>query len=55
MPYIGRADGRENVVVATGHSMLGLSLAPVSGEMVADLIKGAAMKYDMALLDPDRY
>lgn len=55
MPYIGRAGGRENVVVATGHSMLGLSLAPVSGEMVADLITGAAMKYDMALLDPDRY
>ena len=55
MPYIGRARRRENVVVATGHSMLGLSLAPVSGEMVADLITGAAMKYDMALLDPDRY
>ena len=55
MPYIGRADRRENVVVATGHSMLGLSLAPVSGEMVADLITGATMKYDMALLNPDRY
>jgi D-amino-acid dehydrogenase len=55
MPYIGRARGRRNVVVATGHSMLGLSLAPVSGEMVADLITGAAIKYDMALLDPDRY
>jgi D-amino-acid dehydrogenase len=55
MPYIGRARGRANVVVATGHSMLGLSLAPVSGEMVADLITGAAMKYDMELLAPDRY
>jgi D-amino-acid dehydrogenase len=55
MPYIGRARGRTNVVVATGHSMLGLSLAPVSGEMVADLITGAAMKYDMELLAPDRY
>jgi D-amino-acid dehydrogenase len=55
MPYIGRADRRENVVVATGHSMLGLSLAPVSGEMVADLITGTTMKYDMALLNPDRY
>ena len=55
MPYIGRAASRENVVIATGHSMLGLSLSPVSGEMVADLITGATMKYDMALLDPDRY
>jgi D-amino-acid dehydrogenase len=55
MPYIGKASGRENVVVATGHSMLGLSLAPVTGEMVADILTGSAMKYDMALLDPDRY
>lgn len=55
MPFIGRTKRRENVVVATGHSMLGLSLAPVTGEMVADLLTGHTPKYDMALLDPDRY
>ena len=55
MPYIGRASGRGNVTVATGHSMLGLSLAPVTGEMVADILCGSQLRYDMALLDPDRY
>ncbi len=55
MPFIGRTRHRENVVVATGHSMLGLSLAPVTGEMVAGIIKGDAPKFDTRLLDPDRY
>ncbi len=55
MPFIGRTKRRENVVVATGHSMLGLSLAPVSGEMVAAILTGDELKYDMALVDPDRY
>ena len=55
MPFIGRTKHRENVVVATGHSMLGLSLAPVTGEMVAGIIRGDALKFDMSLLDPDRY
>jgi glycine/D-amino acid oxidase-like deaminating enzyme len=35
--------------------MLGLSLAPVTGEMVAGIIKGDAPKFDTRLLDPDRY
>ncbi len=55
MPFIGRTKRRENVVVATGHSMLGLSLAPVTGEMVAAILTGDELKYNMALVDPDRY
>lgn len=55
MPYIGKTRRWQNLVVATGHSMLGLSLAPVTGEMVADILTGATPKYDMALLDPERY
>lgn len=55
MPFIGRTRRRENVVVATGHSMLGLSLAPVTGEMVAEILTGSLPEYDMALLAPDRY
>lgn len=55
MPFIGRTKRRENVLVATGHSMLGLSLAPVTGEIVAGIIRGDAPKFDMSLLDPDRY
>lgn len=40
MPYVGKYPETERVVFATGHAMMGLSLAPVTGEMVSDLIEG---------------
>lgn len=41
LPYLGRVDGLGNLVVATGHAMMGLSLGPVSGRLVTDLLVGA--------------
>ncbi len=38
LPFIGRLPGCSRVVVATGHNMLGLTLAPVTGRVVADLV-----------------
>lgn len=52
LPYIGRAPGLGNVVVATGHAMLGLSLAPVTGKLVAALTTDP--KIDRRL-DPARF
>lgn len=40
LPFIGKLPGFENVTVATGHAMMGLSLGPVTGQMVADLVAG---------------
>lgn len=40
VPYIGTIPSADNVVVATGHAMMGLSLGPVTGHMVADLMEG---------------
>jgi len=37
LPYIGRVPKIENAILATGHAMLGLSLGPVIGRLVADL------------------
>jgi D-amino-acid dehydrogenase len=37
MPYIGRAPQHQNVLIATGHAMMGLSLAPITGKIIADL------------------
>ncbi|HSH74178.1 MAG TPA: FAD-dependent oxidoreductase [Longimicrobiales bacterium] len=36
VPIVGPLDGVEGVSVATGHGMLGLTLAPVTGEMIAN-------------------
>ncbi|HJP77799.1 MAG TPA: FAD-dependent oxidoreductase [Pseudonocardiaceae bacterium] len=40
LPAIGPLPGHENVLVASGHNMLGLMLAPSTGRLVADLITG---------------
>lgn len=55
MPYLGRTRAAENLVVATGHSMMGLSLAPVSGELAAQLASDEPTAFDLRLLNPDRY
>lgn len=38
IPYLGKVSGYSNLIVSTGHAMMGLSLAPVSGRIVADLL-----------------
>jgi D-amino-acid dehydrogenase len=40
LPIIGPVDGVENLLLATAHAMLGITLAPVTGELVADLLSG---------------
>jgi len=39
-PVIGRCPGYENVWLATGHNMLGLSMAPATGRLVTELVAG---------------
>jgi D-amino-acid dehydrogenase len=37
LPYIGFAPGYGNVLVGSGHSMMGISLAPGTGKILAEL------------------
>ena len=55
LPIIGRPEAYENLVVATGHGMLGFSLAPVTGRLVAQLVTGAEPELDLAPVRPDRF
>jgi len=52
LPAIGRL-GR--VVVATGHAMKGVALAPVTGRLVAQLVAGETPNHDLAPLNPARF
>lgn len=54
MPYIGRFRAVPNLIAATGHAMVGLSLAPVTGKIVAELVAGSTQR-DLQLLSPDRF
>ncbi|MEX1328952.1 MAG: FAD-dependent oxidoreductase [Desulfobacterales bacterium] len=37
LPYIGRPRHYDNLIISTGHGMLGISLAPITGKIVAQL------------------
>jgi D-amino-acid dehydrogenase len=55
LPVIGRAPGVENLVLATGHAMLGITLAPVTGELVADIVTGVPPRHALEPLRPGRF
>ena len=55
LPIIGRVDGIENLVLATAHAMLGITLAPVTGEIVAGLVGDERQRHDVAPFSPGRF
>lgn len=55
LPVIGRAPRLENLIVATGHGTLGVSLGPVTGKIVAQLVVGEDPVVDPAPLRPGRF
>jgi len=55
LPVIGRPFGVEPLVLATGHARKGLSLSPVTGRLVAELVAGEPSSFDLAPLSPDRF
>ncbi len=55
LPYVGRVARFENLSVATGHAMLGVTLAPITGELVAQLLSGEKPSLPLEPLSPGRY
>lgn len=55
VPIIGRSPLHENLILATGHAMLGLSLGPGTGQIVADLANGAQPPFNLLAFDPRRF
>jgi D-amino-acid dehydrogenase len=54
-PIVGWSKRYSNLLYATGHGMLGLTLAPLTGKIVADLIRGVNPKQDLVRLLPARF
>jgi D-amino-acid dehydrogenase len=55
MPYVGRTTKCANLSIATGHAMMGMSLGPVTGKLIAEILAGEIPQIDMTQLSPDRY
>jgi D-amino-acid dehydrogenase len=55
MPYIGRTQKFKNLTVASGHAMMGLSLAPATGQLVQEIVDNQATTIDIDLYKADRF
>ena len=55
MPYIGRTSRWQNLIVASGHAMMGLSLAPGTGRLVSDLLDERAPAVGLDPFSPERF
>lgn len=55
LPYIGRSRKINNLILATGHSMMGLSLAPGTGKLVSEIVGLSKPSIDIQMFDPERF
>ena len=55
MPIIGRSPKHHNLILATGHAMLGLSLGHGTGQVVAELVNGKETAFDLSPLRVERF
>jgi D-amino-acid dehydrogenase len=55
LPYIGRFAQFSNLTAACGHAMLGVTLAPITGLLVAETLGGRKPSVEMRLLRPERF
>ena len=55
LPYVGRFARFSNLTAACGHAMLGVTLAPITGLLVAETLSDRAPSVDLTLLNPDRF
>jgi D-amino-acid dehydrogenase len=55
LPYIGAFGSVPNLIAATGHAMLGIGLAPVTGKLVAEVAGGTAPALPLGPFSPDRF
>jgi D-amino-acid dehydrogenase len=54
-PVIGRAPGQSDLWLAYGHAHWGLTLGPVTGRLMADMLTGATPFCDPAPYAPERF
>ncbi len=54
-PIIGRSRRLANVVFATGHGQLGLTLGATTARLIADVIAGRSPGIDIQAFSPDRF
>jgi D-amino-acid dehydrogenase len=55
LPVLGRAPGLDNLVIATGHGMLGVTMSAGTGQLVGELVAGRPPSLDLSPFAPARF
>ena len=55
IPIIGRTRQLENLIVASGHGMIGISLGPMTGKLVSQIVSGEPPVVDLTPLSLERF
>ncbi|MBV8388922.1 MAG: FAD-dependent oxidoreductase [Mucilaginibacter sp.] len=55
MPYIGLSGKYQNLAVATGHAMIGLSLGPATGKIISEVLNGQSPEMNITPFAVDRF
>jgi D-amino-acid dehydrogenase len=55
LPYIGRTNKIKNLILATGHSMMGLSLGPGTGKLISEIIDHQKTSINVHPFFPERF
>jgi D-amino-acid dehydrogenase len=55
LPYIGAVPTYNNLYIGTGHGMMGMSLGPATGKLLAEQILGLETSIDDSMFKVDRF
>jgi glycine/D-amino acid oxidase-like deaminating enzyme len=55
LPVIGYSSNSENLLFAFGHHHIGLTLAGITGKLIAELVNGEQPSHNLAALSPRRF
>ena len=55
LPFLGRPMAYDNLILAAGHAMIGISLSPITGKLVSQLAANEKPLIDLAALNVERF
>jgi D-amino-acid dehydrogenase len=55
LPFLGRPRAYDNLIVAAGHAMIGISLSPITGKLVSQIVANEKPSIDLTPLCTERF
>jgi len=55
LPIIGPDPDHRSLIYACGHSRNGVLMAPLTGDLIADLVTESPLSHDLSQFRPDRF